>query len=286
VVPELWAAPDDLESDVVISEGAVPHDLGPTATRTASYQVDGERTLMIVPSVARYLVQNGRRLTVDADPGADPDVVKLYLKGGALASLVHQRGQFPLHASAIEYEGECVLFLGDSGAGKSTLVGMLAGRGLRVISDDVVVPLPGADKRMRAEPSIPVLKLWPQSLPVTGFAEHQAPFEAQEHKKHHIDARLVFSESSLPISRLYFFRWMHPSSAEPEFPALTPFEAMLRLRNQVYRSELIVAGGREREFVAFSAALMSAVRAYDFCRPCNIDRAPAQVDALLAHLRT
>jgi serine kinase of HPr protein (carbohydrate metabolism regulator) len=44
-----------------------------------------------------------------------------------------------LHASAVEHEGEALLFVGASGRGKSTLASVLAGDDDAVMADDAVI---------------------------------------------------------------------------------------------------------------------------------------------------
>src|SRR5262249_2222254 len=130
---------DGPSGDVLIDVGKVPREVEAPAVASDDYQVGAREILLTIPSVARYWAREGKRLTIAPERGADPSAVLLYLKGSALAAILHQRGIVPLHASAIEHDGHCVAFLGDSGAGKSTLASMLGRRGYRIICDDVLV---------------------------------------------------------------------------------------------------------------------------------------------------
>src|SRR5262245_30338408 len=118
-------------ADIFIDVGKVPLEIKAPAVASEDYQVGASEILLTVPAIARYWARDGQRLTIAPERGADPGPVLLYLKGSGLAAILHQRGIVPLHASAIEYEGSCVGFLGDSGAGKSTLASMLGRRGYR-----------------------------------------------------------------------------------------------------------------------------------------------------------
>lgn len=166
---ELPAGAWDGEPDVTVRVGSVPPVSGGGAKFADGYHVGEHEILLDMPAAGRYLARAGNVVTVEPEASADPGAVQLFLIGSGLAAILHQRGLLPLHACAVEHGGECVAFLGDSGAGKSTLAAMLSRRGLRLVTDDVLVTRPHAGKGMLAEPSLPIMKLWPQSLDVAGL---------------------------------------------------------------------------------------------------------------------
>lgn len=285
---ELWPEPASdaaaASADIVIRTGDVPLRLSGRTVPADDYQVAADNILLTIPSVARYLAQAGKCLVVEAMPDADPLAVRLFLKGSGLAAIFHQRGLFPLHASAVEHKGGCVLFLGDSGAGKSTLAGLLARRGYRILSDDVVVTRVAADGALLAEPSLPVLKLWPESLDVTGLENANAPFEAIDYRKHRIAMPETFLTTARPIRRLYFLQWQTAGSAPAAITSLSPFEALVALRSNVYRDGLIGALDREEAYVSFFQNLLANADAHTFGRLNDLSQAEAQIDVLTRHL--
>jgi len=273
---------------LTIEIGNTPREI-PGATRVAKehdYQVGAGQILFDVPRVARFWAQGGRRLVVQPARNADPAEVRLFLKGSGLAAVLHQRGLFPLHASAVEFDGGCVAFLGDSGAGKSTLAAMMSRRGYRLISDDVVATRVGPRGVLLADTSAPVIKLWPDSLDIAGFSETQAPFEAAAFRKHQIEARDRFRVGALPVRQLYFLQWLPPSRATPQIEDMSPFDAMLAVRANVYRSSLIGAMRREAAFAEFCASLLETATSFSFTRSCDMSRAQNQIDLLEQHLTT
>jgi hypothetical protein len=272
-------------ADIDIAFGAAPFRLDALLATVDGYQIGVAEILLSVPSVGRYWASRGRAVVIDPAAGADPGALRLYLMGSAMGALLHQRGLLPLHASAIECNGRCVAFLGDSGAGKSTLAAMLARRGYRVLSDDVLIVPSAPDGTPHAQPSAPVLKLWPEALSVSGFSDADAPFECADFNKHHIEARKVFAEDRCPIAQLYVLRWQLPARAQPEVVELSPFEAMVAIRKNVYRSVLIEAMGRETQYMSFAEALLRRVRVFEFRRPMDLSRADAQIDALEQQFR-
>jgi hypothetical protein len=77
---------------------------------------------------------------VDADPAAAEADVRLYLGGSVLGAIWLQRGQLPLHASALALPGGgCVAFTGAMGAGKSSVAAHLAYAGYPLVTDDIAV---------------------------------------------------------------------------------------------------------------------------------------------------
>ena len=134
-------------------------------------QVNGEFVL-VIPKVARYGIEAGKRITVDAEPGVPERNVRVFLLGSAFGVLLHQRGLLPLHANAIEIDGRAVAFMGPSGAGKSTLAAWFHDRGFRVIADDVCAVSHDFEGRSQAAPGLPRLRLWAEALELMGRSSH------------------------------------------------------------------------------------------------------------------
>jgi hypothetical protein len=109
-----------------------------------------------VPNVARFLVENGKQITIDPEPGIDEDSVRVFLLGSAFGALLFQRGYLVLHGNAIRIGDQCLICVGQSGAGKSTLAAGFMQRGYPVLADDVVP----VDAECRALPGFPRIKLW------------------------------------------------------------------------------------------------------------------------------
>ena len=123
------------------------------------------------PGGCGYAVLEGRRIIVDPADGADPRNVRLYLLGSAMGLLLHQRGVLPLHANAVEIDGQAFAFMGPSGAGKSTLAAWFHDQGLRVVADDVCAVHFDAQLRPWVSQGLPRLRLWKSALEATGRSD-------------------------------------------------------------------------------------------------------------------
>jgi hypothetical protein len=162
-LPEL---PEDQSEDrpqVLIRRGAVEAD-----GAKAGLNQDGDALLLTIPDVGRYRIAGGSDITVDAAANIPASNIRLFLLGSAFGALLHQRRMLPLHANAIEVNGQAVAFMGESGTGKSTLAAWFHDRGYRILADDVcVVGLNEAGQPVAA-PGLPRLRLWSDALEFTG----------------------------------------------------------------------------------------------------------------------
>ena len=168
-LPELFPASGGAAPDVTIELGSVP--VVTHGEADGLNQVNGEFVL-VIPKVARYGIEAGKRITVDAEPGVPERNVRVFLLGSAFGVLLHQRGLLPLHANAIEIDGAAVAFMGPSGAGKSTLAAWFHDRGFRVIADDVCAVSHDFEGRPQAAPGLPRLRLWAEALELMGRSSH------------------------------------------------------------------------------------------------------------------
>jgi hypothetical protein len=161
-LPELLVEEPGGAPDVTISRGPVDeaadqglHGNGPSLT-------------LEIPDVARYRIEGGRAIVVDALTDVPERNVRLFLLGSSFGALLHQRGLLPLHANAIEVGGKAVAFMGASGSGKSTLAAWFHDQGYRVIADDVCVVRVAEGGEVCAAPGLPRFRLWQEALEAFG----------------------------------------------------------------------------------------------------------------------
>lgn len=119
--------------------GTVPHALDSPRDQGLQFQASPDTLLLKVDDVGRFLVCSGDHIRVEPAPGADRGSLMPWLLGSCFGALLHQRGLFPLHSSAVTDGRRAVLFLGACGAGKSTLTGAFLRRGWSLLADDVSV---------------------------------------------------------------------------------------------------------------------------------------------------
>ncbi len=152
-------------ADIHIIQGRVPATIGPIIVDTPFYSLNEEQLLFRMPNIAEFLVESGSLVTYTLLDASDVDQrsIRLYLLGSIMGSVLHQRKLTVLHASAIQYGAEALLFTGKSGVGKSTMTASLAKQGFDFISDDISV-LHRLDGAFYIAKGYPFSRLWDDSL--------------------------------------------------------------------------------------------------------------------------
>jgi hypothetical protein len=91
-----------------------------------------------VPGIGRFLIHDGTTIEVWVAPGADQSAVRGILLGSAVGTLIHQRGELALLATAmVAPSGAGVAICGSSAIGKSTLAAALSRRGWFLLADGI-----------------------------------------------------------------------------------------------------------------------------------------------------
>jgi hypothetical protein len=150
--------------DVAVEFGPVPAAPDGVTAGGVLWSAAPGRLWLEVPGVAHYLARDGRSLTVDPAPGADPEVVARFARATPLAALCYQRGMPVLHGATAVHDGAAVILAGASAAGKSTLLAALVARGWSMLGDDLAplgCPAPGAAAVLPASAEV---LLWPDSI--------------------------------------------------------------------------------------------------------------------------
>jgi hypothetical protein len=176
--PELLPATSAC-TDVTINMGVIPVIQFTTTFSTGRiiYHMNDNELVFSVPGIATYYVANGNQIIISADnEDIESRVLRMFVLAGAMAAILQQRKQVPLHAAAIVKGEGLVLIGGHSGAGKSTALAGLYERGYTMFSDDITVlhHLPDNDC-VRGSASYPMVKLWEQSLQTLQLNDRSFP---------------------------------------------------------------------------------------------------------------
>lgn len=280
-LPELFPVAGAAAPDITIDLGSVPE--------VAQGEGDGLNDVngalvLAIPQVARYRIEAGNRIIVDAEPGVPERNVRLFLLGSAFGALLHQRGLLPLHANAIEIDGRAVAFMGPSGAGKSTLAAWFHDRGFRIIADDVCVVRFGPEGRPYTSPGLPRMRLWADALQLTG-RDHRGlsrSFLNDEDEKFDVpvDADSAV-RSQVPLAAIYLL------DKGPEFSIvpLRGIEAADAVFANTYRGEYLAKTSRQEQHWESAVRLVRGTPVFRAVRqwcPAALDE---QHSRLLHHAR-
>lgn len=234
-LPELIedAAPGT-EGDVMIEVGSTPAPSIVDGWRQLSpfIWVADAAFLLHVPGVARYLVQDGARITVQSE-GADEDSIRVFLLASGLGALLFQRGLLVLHGSAVEIDGKCAILVGHSAVGTSTLAAALIKRGHRLVGDDVL-PI---DRNGVALTGVPRIKLWHDSAQRLGFEPASLPRLRPSLNKYILAAASTPAGQALDVRWVYILRRAH--AADPSISPVAGMNRFVPLLGHTYRRRVM-----------------------------------------------
>ena len=222
-LPELTRGP--APADIVVRRGASPDERGRHASSDMLLRATTDEASLYWPDVGTFVLRHGREITLDPRADASSTLIRLYLLGPVLGLLLHQRGLFVLHASAVALDGGVVAFLGHSGRGKSTTAAILHARGGAVVADDAVAVDLAAPGGPVALPGFSQLKLWPDALTALGENPEDLP---RVHPAEPKRARLARSVTTTPqpLRRLYLLTDAESLDLEPLHGHAAVFEVL------------------------------------------------------------
>jgi hypothetical protein len=93
---------------------------------------------MMWPGAASVRIENASRVHIQPFEGAPESYLAFPLLGPVMGWMLHMRGLFVLHGSAVRRKGRSVAFLGDKTAGKSTTASAFIKGGWNLLTDDLL----------------------------------------------------------------------------------------------------------------------------------------------------
>jgi hypothetical protein len=162
---------------------------------------------------------------------ASNESFQVYLLGQALSFALVKAGFEPLHATAIEHEGDAIALLGDSGYGKSTLAASLIAVGWRLLTDDLLLLRPHS-RGLQAYAGPARIKLFPDSasrflgcaspgVPMNAETTKQViPLDAARHCPNPVPLRAIYALASPQEMRRQRSVRIDPMTAREAFFAL------------------------------------------------------------------
>jgi hypothetical protein len=248
----------------------------------AEFADHGDRQLLNWDAVGRFRITADDRIEVQPNPGVGDELVALPLLGAVLATLLHRRGLFTLHASAVAVDGRAVALLGDKGAGKSTTAAALLEAGHRFIADDIVA----IDFTDASNPVVLSgfghLKLWGESAAKVGHTLRKAWQLHPTIDKSSYDVGDAFIDSAVPLGRLYVLSRAEKAAIEPVEPAAA-VSSLLRF-SYMGRFGSAGFGSRLTEHFRRSAMLAQAGALARLTIPHGLGRIGAAVASIEADL--
>ena len=250
------------EPDVSISYGKVLDSGVAGGVQLGPFLWASEREFRLhIPGVARFLVHDGTSISVDPEPGADGDSIRVFLLGSIFGALLYQRGRLVLHGNAVAIGGSCIVCVGPSGAGKSTLAAGFQRRSFPVLADDVVA----VDEQGRALPGFPRIKLWHDVAERFELETETLRRVRPALKKYNLPLGSSFGCEALPITRIYVLSDDHVDTVKVE--ELHGMAKFLQLLENTYRSKYLEGMGLKPRHLNLCGELANRVKLARLTRP-------------------
>ena len=234
--------------------------------------------LLEVPHIARFLICDGRHITIDPTPGIDEDSIRVFLLGSGLGVLLFQRDFLVLHGNAIRVGDKSMVCIGHSGTGKSTLAAGFAKRGYDIIADDVVA----VDNNCNVMTGFPRLKLWQDAAEQLGIDTSELRRVRPELQKFNYPLKGRFAHQPLPVCWVYILN-IH---IEPciKFESIRGMERFNPLRNNTYRVRFMEGQLLRAQHLKRCGQLAGRIHLSRVSRPDDGFELEALIDGILADI--
>jgi hypothetical protein len=249
-------------ADVTMRRQPVPVALAGAPEQGPTWQMEGDRFLLRIPGVVRFLLTGGREVAFELEGDTALDDAAVFLTGTAIGILLHQRGQMALHASAIAVNGKAVVFCGPSGSGKSTIAAALVQRGHALVTDDLCSidvagpPMVHSDGRQ--------LKLWRQAIDELDLEATRGASVRRRLQKYYVESGAT-ANRALPIGAVYVLREARPPHA-PGIERPNVVDAALLLRRNAYRPRLVNCLDQKADYFRGAAAIADTAGIFTLTR--------------------
>lgn len=226
---------------------------------------------------------DGRHILCCPESSVPTESFYVYLLGQALSFALLMLGFEPLHATAIEVDGQAVALLAESGNGKSTLAAAFVAAGYSVLTDDVLMVHPSG-RNFLAYPGPPRLKLFPKvAARLMGQVRDAAPMNRDTTK---LVVPLDSGQTcgtAVPLAAIYELQPPRgtPGAQEVTIEPVAGRDAALALVQAAFNQRLVTRDRLTRQFSA-AVGLAERVPVRRLAYPRLVSRLPEVVAAVLA----
>ena len=242
-----------------------------------------ERSLIRIDNVADFEIAAGQRIRVWPAAGSKQKDIEIYLYGVAWATLCHQRGILPLHASAILARGSITAFAGHSGIGKSTLAATMSSLDYEVVADDILPVSFNQESVPGAWPYLRRLKLKIDCINELALTAVEPVGETLDKAKYFVRPKYIDQDKWSRLDRLYLLE-IDPTISRVVIEQLSGAIAVHALIDHTYHFDFILGSSLRREHLAFCTQLASNIRIYRLRRPPLSDGGEKLGSIITSHL--
>jgi hypothetical protein len=258
--------------DVFIQIASGPSPIGDSPGRTI-FEHSAECSFIRIEAVADFEIHRGQAIKVWPAIGAMQKEIEIFLFGPVWATLCHQRGLLPLHASAIATEGGIIAFAGPSGAGKSTTAALMGAFDYKLFADDILPVNFGQNSKPGAWPYLRRLKLQGDSIIQLALTATEPVSERLDKHKYFVHPKRVADDKWTQLERVYLLE-IDTTNSRSSIERIGGAEAVRALVEQTYHFDFILGSRRFSEHLTLCTQLASRIPIY------RLRRAPLQGDRI------
>jgi hypothetical protein len=243
----------------------------------------GEGWLIKIRGIADYEIIAGRQIRIWPAAGVAQKDIEIFLFGLAWATLCHQRGLLPLHASAISTRRGIVAFAGRSGAGKSTTAAWMTSLGHDFVTDDMLPISFDRNGIPGARPYLRRFKLQADPITRLSLTPMEIVSETRDNEKYFVPAKNVAEDKWHRLDRIYV---LDTGSAESQarIEQITGADSVRALVDHTYYLDYVLDSRRFGDHLALCTRLALKVPVYRLRLPPLL-RADACLQTLIgAHV--
>ena len=229
--------------------------------RRLTFEHSLECSLIGIEDVADFEVRRGREINVWPATGAAQKDIEIFLFGPVWATLCHQQGLLPLHASAILANGHITAFAGHSGVGKSTIAALLGSFGYKLVADDILPISFDQNSVPGAWPYLRRLKLKDDSINQLALTSTELVSETVDKEKYFVRPTYSADDRWSRLDRIYVLENSQTDSGPP-IKQITGADAVRSLIDHTYHFNFILGSGRFSDHLVFCTQLASKVAVY------------------------
>jgi len=237
-----------------------------------------------IESVADFEVHRGQQISVWPAAGATQKDIEIFLFGPVWATLCHQRGLLPLHASAILGDGRITAFAGSSGVGKSTVAAMMSSLDHELLADDILTISFDQNSIPGAWPYIRRLKLRSDSITQLALTSAASVSERLDKEKYFVQPKCMAADRWYRFERLYLLE-IDPISTRNSIDRIVGAEAVRALIGHTYHFNFVVGTKRFNDHLKFCTQLASKIAIYRLRRSLLAGAGKKLASLIRAHLK-
>ena len=280
-------------ADVTIRRRTVPATLegaGPAALEGAdtglTWQMAGEKFLLQVPRLARFLIAHGREIDVELEPDVNQRDAIGFVLGTSFGVLLHQRGALVLHGAAVASGGRAIVLCGESGAGKSTLAAALCREGCSFVADDICVISLSGQREPIVQSDGRQLKLWQESIVNLDLRTRRGDAVLDKFEKYYVRPFDIIAEPP-KLSAIYLLRSARPRPRKQAgILSVALPDAIRMLEYEAYRPGLCAKIKSKPTMLAQAAAVFGHAKVFLLIRPVGFEHLKDTVASVLEHWDT